>query len=220
MNDDQNPTLTLPELDINADGHFTISDVGEWTIYLLHLPGDLAIAFVIRFVPALATFLELGPANYGGTLSLFISILTWSVAIIAVGLVVNAIRNLDRWVTNWIVGHLREGMRVLRVLRRRLVIAVGTIRRKREASASNVIVSEVDLENFDAAVLRCYADVGDRRILCADDVARVLKASLRQVQHALRRLGDYRLIEPASRADGRDDGHTITQAGQIYLIEH
>ena len=56
--------------------------------------------------------------------------------------------------------------------------------------------------------------------LSADDIARQLKLALQPVEDGIRHLLHEHLVE---RAFGTDDGretHRITQAGQIYLLEH
>ena len=63
--------------DMNCDGAFTISDIpllSEWVVYL---PGDLLLLFLMGRFPEIAAFLELTPASFGGWISLGISIIAW-----------------------------------------------------------------------------------------------------------------------------------------------
>lgn len=221
MDDDSANPLEWPALDITGDGAFTLSDLSAWALHLFLLPGDAAIAALVEYLPGFARFLELGADDYGGTVSIAISVLTWLVVVILFGLVVNTIRNLDRALTSWLLGRIDELKRRFRIARRRLVSWIGLLRSR--AREPEVAVGEVDLARIDAAVLRCYADSGESRSVAADEVAARLRLSLRQVQQALRRLGEYRLLEATgSRRGGPDTGpgHHITRAGQIWLIEH
>ena len=133
--------------------------------------------------------------------------------------IVNTIRNIDHWMTAHIARVGKEGIRRLRVGRRRLTSWIGMLRRRRQLRNEEIVVAEVDLEGFDTAVLRCYGSAGEMRVLSATEVANSLKTSLRHVQVALRRLVEYRFVEPAFGTDGGREAHQITRAGQIYLLE-
>lgn len=220
MDEDRLDPLDLPGLDITGDGQFTVADLPAWGMHVLGLPGDAALALLIRHAPGLAQFLELGTDDYGGTVSIVISAVAWLAALIVLGLVVNAIRNLYHRLGSYLIGRWNELLRLARITRRRITSRIGMLRQRRAANAPSYAVGELELERLDAAVLRCFANVGEMRVLVAADVAATLKVSLRQVQTALRRLGEHRLIEPAFGTGGGREGHLITRAGQIYLIEH
>lgn len=216
MAEHRSQALALPALDFNGDGQITVSDTVEWAWYVLTLPGDAVISLLIRHAAPVAGFFEIGPRDLGGALSICLSVLFWLCAIIALSSTLNAIRDFDRWLTSWFTGHLQECLRLSRIARRRLVSWIGRLRERRQQASQRVAV---DLDNFDSAVLRCYASVGDMRVLAAAEVADALKTSVNHVQSALRRLGEYRLVEPAFGTDEGRDAHQITQAGQIYLLE-
>jgi DNA-binding MarR family transcriptional regulator len=220
MDPDRAQPWNLPGLDINQDGRFSLGDIWAWAVQLLFLPGDAAIAALVTYLPKLAAFLELGPDDYGGTLSVAVSVAIWLVVLILAGLVANFIRNFDQALTTYIAIRYNDGKRGIRIFRRRFTSWIGYLRQQRRARERGVIVGELDLERFDSTVLRCFADSGEVNILAAADVANRLKVSLRQVQSALRRLTEYHLVERAFGTDEGRDGHHITRAGQIYLIEH
>jgi len=219
MDDERQQALTLPGLDLNGDGQFTIRDVGEWFIAVLTYPGDAALSLLMRHAPAFSQFLEIGNDDLGGTLSLCLSALFWLTTVMALGIAINVIRNIDRRLTNWCAGRFSEAAISIRVARRRLTSWIGQIRQRRRAGAGAISVTEVAIEKFDAAVLRRYANVGEMRVLAAEDVADALSCSPRKVRSALLRLRDFRLVEPGFGTDGGREGYQITQAGQIYLIE-
>jgi uncharacterized protein involved in cysteine biosynthesis len=97
---------------------FTISDLIDWLVQLLFWPGDAALGLLIRFAPSVARFLELGREDYGGTLSILISILFWLAVVLLLGTLANFIRNLDRKLTEGIAEQYREARTKLRVAAR------------------------------------------------------------------------------------------------------
>jgi hypothetical protein len=191
MDDDRLLALDWPGIDFNGDGQFTLLDVPELAIAWLLFPGDAAIDLLLRYAPAVTEFFELGRNDLGGPVSLCLSAIFWFIALVAITLVVNAIRNLDRRMTAWCTGRIEAGRTALRVVWRRLSCWIGQMRRRREA----------------------------KKELAAEDVATSLRCSLRNVKSALRTLLDYRLVEPAFGTDQGREGHQITRAGQIYLLE-
>lgn len=211
--------LLWPALDITGDGRFSIDDVGAWAWHLLFLPGDALLSLVIVHAPAIARFLELGNDDYGGTVSRVLAVVFWLVAYLAIALVINAIRNIDRTVTSWLSGRYTALRRELRVLRRRFTSWVGLMRSRRREQSEAIAVVEIELEALEARVLRCFANAGEMRVLAAAEVAESLKLTLRQAQAVIGRLIDFRLVERALGTDAGRDGHHITRAGQIYLLE-
>lgn len=65
-------------VDLNRDGHFTVTDLGHWLGYLFHAPGDGLITVLQTTFPGLARFLELGVADFGGMFSGFVSAFVWA----------------------------------------------------------------------------------------------------------------------------------------------
>jgi hypothetical protein len=97
---------------------FTISDLVDWLVQLLFWPGDAALGLLLRFAPSVAQFLELGREDYGGTLSILISILFWLAVVLLLGTLVNFIRNVDRRMTAGIAGQYEEARIRMRVASR------------------------------------------------------------------------------------------------------
>src|SRR5260221_12640542 len=77
----QNPLERWPfaqlTLDANGDGQFTFADVFERLWALFFLPGDLFLHVLLTYAAPLARWLELGPADYGGLVSAFLSAGAW-----------------------------------------------------------------------------------------------------------------------------------------------
>jgi len=67
--------------DMNADGVFTISDIGALFNWLFFAPGDYAIYVTITEFPRVAIFLELSASFYGGWFSGILSGLVFIVGL-------------------------------------------------------------------------------------------------------------------------------------------
>ncbi len=101
--------------DVNGDGRFTISDVGSWLVQAFFLPGDWLIWTISVYMPAVAQFLEVGDANYGGALSGFVSACAWFVVLISLTIAYNFVRAVDHATTSWLRIIYNEARRRVRV---------------------------------------------------------------------------------------------------------
>jgi len=186
----------------------------------LRRPGDIAAAWLIERVPAIAELFAVDDGRGRATLAITLSVLAWLAAVLVVGFVVEKIRDFDRKLTSYFSGRYAEAERQVRILRRRLASAFGQIREQKERVEPVIGVDVVTLPQLEARLLRCFGSEGTLRALSADDIARKLKLALTPVEDGIRHLLQEHLVE---RAFGSDDGretHRITQAGQIYLLEH
>ncbi|HMB72325.1 MAG TPA: hypothetical protein VKQ06_02050 [Gammaproteobacteria bacterium] len=212
------PTGGWQWLDFNGDRRLSLEDASGWFFHVLFIPGDMAIDLLIA-VPALAALLELGPDSYGGVASTTISVMFWIAVAIAIGAICHAVRDFDRAVTAFIVRRWQDFTRSLRVARRVLVSRVGLYIQRRRIRAQRMDVGELELQKFEAAVLRCYSSLSDERTLAANDVARMLRVSVRNTQKALLNLAKLRLVQPVFESHDSHPAYQITQAGQIFLLE-
>jgi hypothetical protein len=215
--------LELPGFDFDGNGSLTISDAVAWLTHVLLLPGDIALELIMRYAPAAATYLELGPEDYGGVPSLTVSILFWLAVILLLGTIVSAIRDFDRWLSALIGSRLKEAARLTRVARRKISGNISQARQRRQEQREEREIGAptgLTLEVFDAAVLRCYGNVSQMRMIAVDEVAKSLRTSMRKVKEALVRLHEHRLVEPSFGTDHGYDCHQITPAGRSYLTQH
>lgn len=72
--------------DMNRDGAFTISDVGDMFFYVLYAPGD-GIIYLLSTSDSARTFFEMTPDSYYSGWSLMLSILGWLIALIMLGVI-------------------------------------------------------------------------------------------------------------------------------------
>ena len=91
--------------DINGDGKFSIADAVPWLLDVLVIPGDFVISLLLSYAPDAAEFLELSSDSYGGAVSIWLSVLIWLAAMFIAGTILNAIRTLDRRLTDWLEQH-------------------------------------------------------------------------------------------------------------------
>jgi biotin operon repressor len=204
--------------DVNGDGKFTVADVGPYLLDILVIPGDALIGLVITYAPELAEFFELGTEDYGGTVSIWLSILIWLAALIIAGTIVNAIRALDRRLTTWIVGVFSEMARRLRVFRRLLVTSLRLGSWRKASDVDGLEVESVALVADEKMVLRCLSAIDDGAVLTLDEIAAKLGCSKQTVIPVLKHLMDLRLVEHGAEKATRREGHRIAVAGQMYLL--
>lgn len=200
--------------DTNGDGQFTVSDVGSWALDVLILPGDLFLYLLINHAPGVAEFFELGTEDYGGVVAIWAAVLIWLAAIIIAGSLLNAIRNIDRKLTSWALGHCAELGRRFRVTKRRIA---GLIARRRVRD-EDLVVETVSLANLETAVLRCLSGIDDGDVLTIDEIAAKLSRPKRELLPVMRRLAELEFVEPARDTFSNRSGHRIGTAGQMYLL--
>lgn len=206
----------LSGLDADADGYVTIRDLWETLLQLFFLPGDAFISLLAAWLPGVARFLELGPEDQGTAVAKFIAVGIWIAVFIVSGIVISAVRDFDRRLTERVRAIGRESLRVIRIMRRRLVTTFASLRRKPRAGVMES--GSVVLGAAETAVLKCYAGREETRMLAPAEIASMLKLSRKQVNTALRQLLDLRMIEKSADEVSGIPTHKISQAGQIYLI--
>jgi DNA-binding MarR family transcriptional regulator len=186
----------------------------EW----LNLPGETAAAWLVLHAPSVAGIARVAEGSGRITLVVTISVLCWLFALLLLAFVVEKIRDLDRRTTSYLSGRYAEAKRQLRILRRRIVSAIGLMKEQHATPA--IVVSTIDLPQLEARVLRCFGSEGAKSGILADEIASKLKLTLLQVEAVLRHLLQEHLVERGSAASPGREAHRITQAGQIYLLEH
>jgi hypothetical protein len=86
--------------DMNADGIFTLSDIGlmisSGIDKLMHSPGNHLIDLMVRLLPNFSQFMEVSHQLCGGLLSLMLSALLWVIIISVVGWI-KTNENRDVW---------------------------------------------------------------------------------------------------------------------------
>lgn len=204
--------------DQNGDGTLTISEIGPWLLEFLLLPGDAAILLMLRYVPALAGFFELGTDDLGGTFSIVTSIVLWLACVVAVGAFVNALRAMDRTLTAWLAARYAESVRLIRVLVRRVRVTLTRLLARTRTSDGDLVVTDVSLNNIETAVLRCLTQMEDGAVMTIDELAARFRCPPRSMRTVVGRLADLAFIESAGDRLTGAKGHRIATAGQMFLL--
>jgi len=71
--------------DSNGDRKITISDIFLWFGWVFHAPWDAALVVFLDSLPDVAGFFEMDRRDYGGWISLIVSIMFWLVSLILLG---------------------------------------------------------------------------------------------------------------------------------------
>ena len=97
-------TIPTPPNPFVADGALAIPSFEQW----FFLPGDWGLYLLASRVPAVAEFLGIGAADYGGTLAGFLAWIIWLLLAIALIAATSAVRRFDRAVTRGIADGVAE----------------------------------------------------------------------------------------------------------------
>jgi DNA-binding MarR family transcriptional regulator len=204
-------------VDIDGDGELTLNDADEWLLHMFFLPGDWSLWALTTYAPWAARFLDVGPADYGGVLSGYLSVCAWLAALIAAAITYHFIRDADRKLTLAIAQRYDD-------LLRRLRIGVALLRQRwrrgdaaRSRSSSVEFVEDVPLSDRELSVLQLHAELGPGYALSVSDVAHALNARAHPTHALLDRLKQLGLLNrTVGGADG-ETAYTLTSAGRALL---
>jgi hypothetical protein len=217
MNDSDTHPWTRLSTDANGDGSFTISDLQTWGLDLLVLPGNTVLYWLLTYLPGAARFLELGDGDYDGPIAIGLSVVLWLLALVVLGIGLDAIRNFDRNLTAFVASRIAEGRRQLRVFKRRASVWIAALT-KGHGKADGLRVEPLMLEPTERAVLRCLTGIDDGAVMTFAELSAQLNRPVRDVKSAYGRLRELELIEHGRDRQARHEGLRITTAGQMYLL--
>lgn len=203
--------------DANADGHVTIGDVLPWCQHAFFAPGDWALWAIGSHAPAVARFLELGQADYGGRLSALLSATAWIGLLVILLLSVRLVRALDRRVTNAVAALGREVPLRLRMLNARLRYYLRRGGRRAARSEPLDYTMEHELDAREIALLEAHAQVEAPYTLGLADAAAALSLPKHRVQPILERLVKLQLLDRSSGGYG-EPACVISRAGRALLV--
>lgn len=204
--------------DANADGAVTIGDILPWCHHAFFLPGDWSIWVLASHAPAVARFLELDDADYGGILSALISGAAWIALLVGVLTAWRLVRALDRRLTDAAVALYRDAPVRGRILLARLRYRVlHGLRRRRRADAPLDYSMEHDLDARELSLLEAHAAVAAPYALGLDEAAAALGLPKHRVRPLLDRLVRLELLDRSSGGYG-EPAHVISRAGQALLV--
>jgi hypothetical protein len=203
-------TISTPPNPFVVDGAFTLPSFEEW----FFLPGDWGLHLLVSRAPAVAEFLGLGPADYGGTVAGFLSWILWILLAIALIAATSAVRRFDRAVTRGIADGVAEIKR-----RIRMAAAFARYRRVRRAERKEPTFDgeEPSLSRNEERVLELHAKLTPGFALSISDVAAELATRGHEVRGALERLQRLELLRSTVGGLDGETAYTLTAAGRALM---
>ncbi len=206
----------FPPVDANGDGHFGPADLRTWAVHLYFLPGDGLLRLLSSSWPDFASRIGIGPADYGGLASGLISGFVWLGAFIGLVIVYEAVRDVDRRITQALSAGWADSLRRLRiaaaVLRARL--------RARGVAPRDMpidVAEDLPLTATELRLLRAHLKLVPGFAFDAHDGAHELGIRVSQAEAALERLAALGLLSRAFGGDGVC-AYTLSSAGRGYLV--
>jgi hypothetical protein len=203
-----------------AGNHLTIANLVTDLHRLVFLPGDLFIWAVSTHAVPFAKLLGVGPNDYGGVLSGFVSTCTWVVAFVSIALAIQAVVDFDRRVTSAMrrsFATVALRVRIARTLARQRFRGWLAKRGRPAKQRDEELVHEVEISFAQLQVLRLHAKLPPGCLLGISEAASetgtrvsVMK-NLLEGLHGLGLLGRRRGV-----ADG-EDAYALTRAGMALL---
>ena len=208
------PPWTAFVWDMNADGRFSLSDLGPALVHLFFLPGDSILWLVFNYAPSAARFLELSYAAFGGVESAVLSTIGWLLVVLALGMLHSMLLRLSWTIGAYVTGGYQEVRRRIRVARLLLGYRVqGWTRHRREPHLAEHS-AEVDLDELDLEVLGLHRDPGPGTTLGIREIASGAGVSIRQARGSVNKLKALGLL-----ADHREkkSSYQLTRPGEMFL---
>jgi len=202
--------------DGNADGHFTVTDVGLLLETLFFLPGDTLIWFSLRYVPTISRFLEVDSSEYGSTFSALLSVLVWLAITVFLLTASHWIALLDRAVTtgmrSTLTGVLTRAHIVWETLAGTCARAVRAVTRWWQRGEDRPKLSSEELR-----VLRAHAYIDPAAALALSDLVRATGVPRMQIVDILDRLRELRLLDRRVDPNSNEFGYALTSPGRQFL---
>jgi hypothetical protein len=184
------------------------------------LPGDGLLWATAIYAPPIARLLEIGPADYGGSLSAALSTLVWIVAFIGGAILYQKVRDLDQRLTRATArAHSTAALR-LRIARTLLLQRWREWRASRSQSSLVEISTDVALTSMQLDALRLHAQLSAGYVLSVSEVARALGAPARAAEKLLTELKRLGLLVRASCGADGESGYALSSGGRALLDFH
>jgi DNA-binding MarR family transcriptional regulator len=193
---------------IAEDLQSALLDIALWLYRGFFLPGD----------QLLSQFPGLYFASHGHVVSGLVSAAIWLAAIVLIVMLYRLIREVDRALTAYIVRLYEELQRAVRVVARRVSIALRSYALARQARLAKTEVSEQPaLSGVQLEILQTHAMLPPGHLLTPHEIASALEMRLFDVERALGALRKLSLIERTFGAGDGEDGYRLTRAGAVLL---
>ncbi len=202
--------------DVNADGRFTVTDVGLWLQVLFFLPGDTLIWLSLKYTPEITQFFEVDAAQYGSTFSALLSVFVWLAIAVLLLTTSHWLATLDRAVTgvvhNSLTGAVTRTHIVGKAIRDVFVRQRSALRRWWRTADNRP-----QLNNEELRVLRAHAHVDPSSALALSDLVRATGVPRLQIVDILDRLSELRLLDRRVDPENNEFGYALTAPGRKFL---
>lgn len=202
--------------DGNADGRFTVTDVGLWLQTLFFLPGDTLIWVSLRYAPQITQFFEVNAAQYGSTFSALLSVFAWLAIAVLLLSTSHWLTLVDRAVTGVVQNSLTSmttrghiaGRAVRDVFARQRL----ALRRWWRTPENRPRLSEEEIR-----VLKAHVHVDPSAALALSDLVRATGVPRLQIVDILDRLNELQLLDRRVDPDNNEFGYALTPPGRKFL---
>jgi DNA-binding MarR family transcriptional regulator len=202
--------------DGNADGRFTVTDVGLWLQTLFFLPGDTLIWLSLHYAPEITQFFEVNSAQYGSTFSALLSVFIWLATAVLLLSTSHWLATIDRAVTGIVHNSLTGA-----VTRTHIAGSAVTdlFARQRQALRRWLRSSDnrLKLSKEELRVLKAHAHVDPSSALALSDLVRATGVPRLQIVGILDRLSELRLLDRRVDPDNNEFGYALTTPGRKFL---
>jgi DNA-binding MarR family transcriptional regulator len=193
---------------MSADLQSALIDIALWLYRGFFLPGD----------QLLSNFPGLYFASHGRVVCGLVSAAVWFAVIVLIVLLYRLIRDLDQALTAYLVRLCQELQCAVRVIARRVSIALRSYAQEREARlAKPEVFEQPALTGVQLEILQTHATLPPGHLLTPHEVAGLLAMRLSDVERALGTLRKLSLVERTFGAGDGEDGYRLTKAGSVLL---
>jgi hypothetical protein len=210
-------SLTRFALDANGDGQLTTADLYAHLHALFFLPGDTLLFVLSRYAAPVAQFFGLGPSDYGGVASGFLSGCAWFVVLMTCSIAYHLVLDFDRRVTTairqWVTHTLLRAKIANTLFRQRCRKWLAALRRERRT----VVVPEVELSGAQLRVLQLHGVLAAGHALTVSEVARAIGARNAPTLDLLSGLTDLGLLNRAMGGIDDETSYMLSAAGRALL---
>ena len=202
--------------DSNADGRFTVTDVGLWLQTLFFLPGDTLIWISLRYVPEISQFFEVDSGQYGSTFSALLSVFAWLAIAVLVMTATHWLAMIDRAFTRVVRSSL-TGFVARTHITGRAINEVYARQRQvfrnwwRRADSSPKLSAE------ELRVLKAHSHVDPEAALALSDLVRATGVPRVQIVDILDRLRELHLLDRRVDPGSNEFGYALTIPGRRLL---
>lgn len=217
---DSNPSpLARLTFETGGGDHLTIANLVTDLHRLVFLPGDLFIWALTSYAAPFARLLGVGPNDYGGVLSGFVSSCAWVVAFVAIAIAIQTIVDFDRRVTSAmqrLFATVALRVRIARTLARQRLRA--WLVSRGQPPKQEVIANEIEISSAQLHALRLHAKLAPGCLLAVSEAASEAGIRISAMKDLLEGLLGLGLLGRSRGVADGEDAYALTRAGMALLV--